>query len=125
MVELAVGLNAELSFTVTDQDTAIALGSGDVAVLATPRGLAWVEAATCAAVAPALAATETTVGAKVSIDHVAVSRVGETVTARAEVVAVERRRIDFDIALVNADQATVMAGMVTRVRVDRGRFPSA
>jgi predicted thioesterase len=35
---------------VTDNDTAAALGSGDVPVLATPRLIAWMEAATVRAV---------------------------------------------------------------------------
>ena len=43
-------LTATLSFTVTDADTALAVGSGDLPVLGTPRLLAWCEAATCAAV---------------------------------------------------------------------------
>ena len=37
---------ATLTFDVTDEDTARALGSGDVEVLATPRLLAWCEATT-------------------------------------------------------------------------------
>ena len=45
-------MEASLSFTVTDDDTAAALGSGSLAVLGTPRLLAWCEAATCAALAP-------------------------------------------------------------------------
>ena len=45
-----VGESATLEFTVTEDDTAVALGSGSLEVLATPRMLAWCEAATCAAV---------------------------------------------------------------------------
>ena len=48
------GDSATLEFTVTEDDTAVALGSGDLPVLATPRLLAWCEAATCAAVEAAL-----------------------------------------------------------------------
>ena len=42
---------AELTFVVSERDTAVALGSGDVEVLGTPRLLAWLEAATLAAAA--------------------------------------------------------------------------
>jgi predicted enzyme related to lactoylglutathione lyase len=45
-----VGLNATLDFVVTDADTAQSQLSGDLAVLGTPRLVAWLEAATCAVV---------------------------------------------------------------------------
>ncbi len=51
-----------LSFTVTEQDTARALGSGDVEVLATPRLLAWCEAATCVVASEVIADAEPVVG---------------------------------------------------------------
>ena len=41
-------MEATLRFTVTDADTAAAVGSGSLPVLGTPRLLAWCEAATCA-----------------------------------------------------------------------------
>ena len=47
---------------VTDNDTAAALGSGDVPVLATPRLIAWMEAATVRAVTAFLGRGQTTVG---------------------------------------------------------------
>ena len=56
---------------VTQADTAIALGSGDVPVLATPRLLAWVEAATVTALAEQLDEDESTVGTLVELDHAA------------------------------------------------------
>ena len=58
-----------MELTVTDADTAQALGSGDVPVLATPRVVALVEAATVAATASAAGRGQTTVGTRVELDH--------------------------------------------------------
>ena len=54
---------------VTDADTAVALGSGDVPVLATPRLIAWMEAATVRAAAAFLVKGQTTVGTAIRIEH--------------------------------------------------------
>jgi predicted thioesterase len=59
----------KLAFTIEDQDTAAALGSGTLPVLGTPRLLAWCETATCAAIAPDLAEGETSVGTRVELEH--------------------------------------------------------
>jgi len=48
---LEPGLAAAFRYTVTEADTPVALGSGEVPVLATPRVLALAEQATVAAVA--------------------------------------------------------------------------
>ena len=61
---LTPGLEAAFRYTVTGADTAAAVGSGDVPVLATPRVLALAEQATVAAVAGALEAGATTVGTR-------------------------------------------------------------
>ena len=45
-----VGEQATQEFTVRDEDTAEAVGSGSLPVLATPRLLAWCEAVTCVVV---------------------------------------------------------------------------
>src|SRR3954454_7203085 len=65
-----------LTFSVTDADTAEALGSGSLPVLGTPRLLAWCEAATCAAIEPELGEGETSVGTRVELEHTRGSRVG-------------------------------------------------
>ena len=65
-----------LSFTVSAQDTALALGSGDVPVLATPRILAWMEAATVAAASGRLDSGSTSVGIEVFLTHGRASGVG-------------------------------------------------
>ena len=83
-------LSARLTFTVTDDDTAIAVGSGSLPVLGTPRLLAWCEATTCAAVEPALADGETSVGTRVALEHTAASGVGRTVTVTASTAYAEQ-----------------------------------
>lgn len=120
---LAPGLVGDVSTTVTDSDTAQALGSGDVRVLATPRVLALVEAATVAAVAGALDADRTSVGTRVELDHLAPSPVGTSVQARAELVEVAGRRLTFEVSLSQGGEV-VARGRVTRAVVARSRFPT-
>lgn len=124
MSDIQVGTLATLEFVVGEHDTAESMGSGDVPVLATPRAIAWVEAATCAAVSEALDEGETTVGVSVSVDHLAASRVGAVVVATAVVAEVDRRRAVFDVTLVNPDGVTALSGTVSRVVVDRESFLS-
>jgi fluoroacetyl-CoA thioesterase len=116
-----VGLSATIDLTVTEADTAISFGSGDVRVLATPRVVALVEEAAVAALAGHLTEGFTTVGTRIHLDHVAPSPVGSTVTATAEVVDVERRTIVFEVQTTMGDQV-VARGEHTRVSVERERF---
>ncbi len=112
-----------LRFTVTDDDTAVALGSGSLAVLATPRLLAWCEAATCAALEAALAEGETSVGTRVQLEHLAASPVGAEVEVTAETAYVDGRLRRFSVAARHVrDGKVVASGEVTRVVVDAQRF---
>lgn len=111
-----------VTHTVTDDDTAIALGSGDLAVLATPRLLAWFEEASCGAVA--LEETSTSVGTRVEVEHLAASPVGAEVTATATVVHRDGRLIRFQVVAHDAEGAVLATGEVQRVVVDRDRFLS-
>jgi len=120
-MELAAGLSARVELTVTDADTAQALGSGDVPVLGTPRVLALVEAATVAATAGKLPGGSTTVGTRVELDHKAATAVGRTVIAEAQLVEVDGRHLVFDVSLRDGD-TTAARGRVERVLVDRHRF---
>ena len=117
------GVSATLKFTVTDGDTAASLGSGDLAVLATPRLLAWCEAATCAAIEQSLSAGQTSVGTRVSLEHLAASPVGERVSVTATVAYVDGRLVRFEVVAVHvANEKVIGNGEVTRVVVDRERF---
>ena len=120
-MDLVAGLQARVELTVTDADTAQALGSGDVPVLGTPRVLALAEAATDAATAARLDVGTTTVGTRVELDHRVPTPVGRTVVAEATLSKVDGRRLLFEIRV--RDGETVVAdGRVERVVVDRHRF---
>lgn len=118
---LTAGLTARVELTVTDADTAQALGSGDVPVLGTPRVLALVEAATVAATVPKLPRGATTVGVRVELDHVAPTPVGRTVAAEATLAKVDGHRLLFEVR-VRDGGTTVAEGRVERALVDRQQF---
>jgi predicted thioesterase len=122
---MRTGQSATLQFEVTDADTALAMGSGDLPVLATPRLLAWCEAATCAAVAEDLEEAQTTVGTRVSLEHVGASPVGQRLEVQASVSYVDGRLVRFTVAASHlGDQKVVGTGEVTRVVVEREGFLS-
>jgi fluoroacetyl-CoA thioesterase len=113
---------AVLEFDVTDADTARALGSGAVDVLATPRLLAWCEAATCAAASALVAPGRTSVGSRVSLDHLAATGVGGRVRVTADLLARDGRLLRFRVAATDRAGRLVATGEITRVVVDLDRF---
>lgn len=120
---LVPGLTAEASLTVGEADTAIFLGSGDVAVLGTPRVVALAEEATVAAVTAHLSAGLTTVGARVEIDHLRPSRVGDRVVASARLEQVDGRQLVFSVEVADVASGRALAQVrVVRAVVDRERF---
>jgi len=120
-MEIDVGRHAELTMVVGIEDTAIAMGSGSVEVLATPRIVAWVEAAAVAAIADAVAPGATSVGIRIDLAHKAPALIGTEVTAAATVDAVEGRAITF-VVTAFADGVELALGEHTRVIVEEARF---
>ena len=123
-MDMAAGARVRLERVVTEADTATALGSGDVPVLATPRLLAWLEAATVEALDGRLGDGETSVGSRIELEHRSATAVGAEVTVTADLVAVDGRLLRFSVAAEDADGRLLATGEVTRVVVDRERFLS-
>ena len=117
------GLSARVELTVTDADTAQAVGSGDVSVLGTPRVLALAEAATVAATARQMPGGLTTVGTRAEIEHRAPTPLGRMVTALATLTKVDGRKLVFEVAVRDGDDL-VAEVLVERVLLDRQRFIS-
>jgi fluoroacetyl-CoA thioesterase len=86
-----------LSITVTDADTASRWGSGLVPVYSTPALVGLMEAAAVKALEGQLEAGKTTVGGHIDVHHLAATPVGMTVRARAELTAIEGRKLTFQI----------------------------
>ena len=121
MTDLAAGLSATTEHDVGADDTAIALGSGDLPVLATPRLVAWLEGAAVAAVVARLEPGSTTVGGHIAIDHLAPTAVGSRVRTEATVTTVAGRTIDFEISAREGDEL-IARGRHVRHVVDSDRF---
>jgi predicted thioesterase len=122
VVQVSVGARGDVVAVVTDDDTAAALGSGSLPVLATPRLLAWCEAACCRALEAGLDDGTSSVGTTARLQHLAPSRVGERVTATAVVAAVDGRRLTFEVDVTDAGGTVVARGTLERVVVDEARF---
>jgi fluoroacetyl-CoA thioesterase len=120
-MNLAPGLTASVTLVVAEADTALALGSGDVPVLGTPRVIALAEQASIEAIASDLPDGRTTVGYQVQLAHLTPTAVGGTVVAEATLEQIEGRRLTFRVS-VNDARGLVAAGRITRVIVERARF---
>lgn len=119
-----VGRHATLSFAIGPDDTALAVGSGDLPVLGTPRLLAWLEAATCAAIDGELPQGSTTVGTRVEIEHLAASPIGGQVSCTATVLRQATRSLSYAVTAVDERGTEVGRGTIQRVIVDVERFLS-
>jgi fluoroacetyl-CoA thioesterase len=123
-----IGALGHAEHQVGQADTAIAIGSGDLPVLASPIMIALMEAAACDALAGLLPPESTSVGTHVDVRHLAPSAVGATVTATAEVVDVQGTRITFRVSARHSSQGgpvEIGAGTHVRVVVPRDRFLAA
>ena len=118
---LEPGLAAEIVLAVSEADTALALGSGDVEVLGTPRVIALCEEASIRAIESRLEPGSTSVGSRVQLDHLHPTAVGRKVRAESRLERVEGRRLTFSVA-VHDDRGLVAAGKLTRVIVETDRF---
>lgn len=118
---LQEGLMHTSRLTVCDDNSAIALGSGDMPVLATPAMLALMENAAMLAVAGALDEGETTVGGHIESSHLKPSKIGAEVEATATLTRIDGRKLYFSVV---AREGTVVIGEGTHLRfiVDRARF---
>lgn len=121
MIETGLKYTSEL--TVTDDVTAVKMGSGDMPVLATPAMMALMENAAMMAVAKELPEGSTTVGGHIESSHLRPTKVGDKVTATAEVTKVDGKKISFKVAAYSGD---TLLGEGTHLRfiVDKERFMS-
>jgi predicted thioesterase len=118
---IKLGLTGSTSLVVAPEHTAPRVGSGRIAVLATPVMINVIEAAALAAVEHLLPAGYQSLGIRLDVRHFAATPVGLTVTATAEVTRVEGRAITFRVE-ARDDREVVGEGVHERVVVNVARF---
>ncbi|MFI3247955.1 MAG: thioesterase family protein [Rikenellaceae bacterium] len=122
-MELTKGLSAQSTTVVTEANTAATLGSGDMAVFATPAMIALMENAAMKAVAEALPEGSTTVGTEMNATHIKASGLGAEIIATAVVAEVEGRKITLNVGARDGE-SLIGEGVHTRFIVDREKFMS-
>lgn len=118
---IEAGLTAEITHTVTDEDSAASYGSGLMPVLSTPHLVALMERTARKVIEPELAEGENNVGVRVDIRHLAATPVGMEVRVRAELLEVDRRRLRFRVEAWDQEEK-IGEGHHERFIIDEARF---
>jgi fluoroacetyl-CoA thioesterase len=118
---LAPGCTGSLSLIVTEAQTAPHLGSGRAPVFATPALVALLEGAAVACVEERLDADQETLGIHIDVEHIAATPVGLKVTASAELVERDGRKLVFNVT-ARDERELIGRGRHTRIIVDSARF---
>ncbi|MCQ2608198.1 MAG: thioesterase family protein [Bacteroidales bacterium] len=118
---MEIGLKNTSQTVVTEKNTAKTMGSGNLDVFATPAMVALMENAAMNAVANELPQGSTTVGSLMNTTHIKPSGIGAIITATAELVAVEGRKLTFHVSASDGD-SIIGEGEHVRFIVDIERF---
>ncbi|WII07780.1 thioesterase family protein [Methanomassiliicoccales archaeon LGM-RCC1] len=116
-----MGIKGAQSVEVTEDNTAISLGSGDLPVFATPAMIALIEKTASLSVAPYLDIGTSTVGTHLDVAHSSATPVGMTVVCETELTEIDRRRLVFSVRVYDS-KGEVGSGTHERFIVDSGKF---
>lgn len=123
MKTMETGIIGQEELIVNEMNTAEALGSGSLAVFATPAMIALMEKTARLSVAPFLEDGQSTVGTLVNVKHLSASPVGMKITCRTELKEIDRRRLVFHVEC--SDEAGIIGeGEHERFIIDEAKFMS-
>ena len=121
MSELSNGVRGTREVLVSDENTAKALGSGGLAVYATPAMIAQMEFCAAESVQPFLPEGSSTVGTRIDIKHLAATPIGMRVRCETELVEVDRRRLVFTCHVYD-EAGLIGEGTQERFIVENAKF---
>ncbi len=107
------GIEKEIKITVTEDFTALKMGSGSLEVYATPAMVALMEQAAAESVEELLGEGKTSVGTKMEVEHLAATPLGMKVTCRSTLTAVDNRKLTFAV------EAYDEAGLIGKAHHER------
>ena len=113
--KIAPGLKGQRQTLVCEHNVA-----GHVDKFSTPSMISLMERAAIAAIDPYLEEGQTSVGFEVNVRHLASSDIGATVIAHAELVEVNRNRLNFNVEAYDGDRK-IGEGTHRRAIIDRNR----
>lgn len=120
---LEIGLSYTSKLMVQEQHLAVNVGSGDLRVLATPMMMALMENAAMMAVAAELEDGQSTVGGQISSSHIKPTGLGHEISATAELVKVEGRKLWFRIS-ASDEEGIIGEGEHLRFIIGKEKFMS-
>src|SRR3974390_1891095 len=121
LASVTPGLTGSAEIVVGPEHTAPFVGSGRIAVLATPVMINLIEAAALAAIEHLLPAGHQSLGTRLDVSHTAATPTGVRVTATAEVLNLESRIVTFRVE-VHDEFEPIGGGTHQRVVVSVARF---
>jgi fluoroacetyl-CoA thioesterase len=121
LARITPGLTGTAEIVVGPEHTAPFVGSGRIAVLATPVMISLIEAAALAAIEHLLPAGHQSLGIRLDVSHTAATPIGVRVTATAEVLSLENRTVTFRVEARDAFEP-IGGGSHQRIVVSVARF---
>lgn len=118
---LKAGLKNSVAQVVTEKDTAVAVGSGSLKVLATPKLIALVEKAAADLVEKILPSEFTSVGTLINFEHTAPTPVNLKCWAEVEIAEIDGRKIIFEVVTFD-ERGEIGRGRHERFIVNREKF---
>lgn len=120
---LKLGMTGMKEDMVTEKNTAMAYGSGEVAVYATPAMIGLMENASLSAVDPHLPEGMATVGTRLDVKHLTATPTGMKVRAVAELLEIEGKRLLFRIEAFD-EKEKIGEGIHERFIINLAKFLS-
>lgn len=119
--DIPIGTTGTRTIQVTEDKTALHLGSGGIKTYATPAMVALMEGASVKAIDSLLPEGFASVGIAISVKHLAATPLGQTVKATATVTEVDRRKVKFAIEAWD-ELEKIGEGTHTRFIIDVAKF---
>lgn len=120
---MQIGKKYTSTMVVEEKHLACNVGSGDLPVFATPMMMALMENAAMLCVADELEEGSSTVGGQISSSHLKPTGLGKTVTATAELISAEGRKLKFKVS-TSDEVGLIGEGEHLRFIIDKEKFMS-
>ncbi len=122
-MELKVGLIGSVEVLVSENNTARTMGSGALDVFATPAMISLMEKAASLALKTFIDEECSTVGTMINVKHMAATPIGMNVTARAELVEIDGKRLVFTVEAFDG-KGKIGEGLHERFVINAQKFIS-